>query len=447
MRISTVGAIDSSSLDEFLRVTFPSEFPNGTDTIVSGCATATLEKPCTVSNTIIEGAIQEDDGVRYMNHFHDPTVEWPDAGLRVLVGGQLLPGVASGEDAIRWQQETSTSQFASWRVARDEYKDALLSEWERSRVAGLTTIVGLLGSLMHIVEDQAAPAHTRNDPHPLNDGFHVWADKKEGSDLIKAIAATHPHADPGLLQTPSASGYAPVPIANLIDTTAADRAWTGCGTDLGLAEYSHGRFLSDDRLFGAEPVFGAGGSYAEPSLGDMMLVDTPGPLPGLVRSYYQYRPELACDSPYSLAASTVWSDVVDTVTLGRPLEPPLDDSVFAGYGALLFPRAIGYSAALLDYFFRGRVAVSPVCCVAPGGSTCWNGEPGSSTAVRVKISNISAAGEETVSTEGANSEGTAWAVVESGATPGRFQVSAPLRYTRYPPKDLAGRRDIRSSAP
>ena len=27
----------------------------------------------------------------------------------------------------------------------------------------------------------------------------------------------------------------------------------------------------------------------------------------------------------------------------------------ADYGALLFPRAIGYSAGLIDYFFRGQV--------------------------------------------------------------------------------------------
>ena len=34
----------------------------------------------------------------------------------------------------------------------------------------------------------------------------------------------------------------------------------------------------------------------------------------------------------------------------------LDPGVFADYAALLLPRAVGYSAALLDYFFRGRLS-------------------------------------------------------------------------------------------
>jgi hypothetical protein len=34
----------------------------------------------------------------------------------------------------------------------------------------------------------------------------------------------------------------------------------------------------------------------------------------------------------------------------------LDGQVFADYAALLLPRAVGYSAALLDYFFRGRLS-------------------------------------------------------------------------------------------
>lgn len=32
----------------------------------------------------------------------------------------------------------------------------------------------------------------------------------------------------------------------------------------------------------------------------------------------------------------------------------LDSRVYEDYAALLLPRAIGYSAGLLDYFFRGR---------------------------------------------------------------------------------------------
>ena len=37
----------------------------------------------------------------------------------------------------------------------------------------------------------------------------------------------------------------------------------------------------------------------------------------------------------------------------------LDDRVHTDYGKKLFPRAIGYSAGLIDYFFRGKIDSTP----------------------------------------------------------------------------------------
>ncbi len=37
----------------------------------------------------------------------------------------------------------------------------------------------------------------------------------------------------------------------------------------------------------------------------------------------------------------------------------LDDKVYVDYAQLLLPRAVGYSAALLDYFFRGNISIMP----------------------------------------------------------------------------------------
>jgi hypothetical protein len=47
------------------------------------------------------------------------------------------------------------------------------------------------------------------------------------------------------------------------------------------------------------------------------------------------------------------SYVIDPLT--TPTENGLDTKVFQGYGTKLFPRAIGYSAGLIDYFFRGSI--------------------------------------------------------------------------------------------
>ena len=54
--------------------------------------------------------------------------------------------------------------------------------------------------------------------------------------------------------------------------------------------------------------------------------------------------------------------------LATPTEKRLDDKVFQGYGAKLFPRAIGYSTGLIDYFVRGLIDGN-----APYGGTPLNG--------------------------------------------------------------------------
>ena len=45
--------------------------------------------------------------------------------------------------------------------------------------------------------------------------------------------------------------------------------------------------------------------------------------------------------------------VIDPLAIRN--EKGLDAKVFKGYGEKLFPRAIGYSAGLIDYFFRGKI--------------------------------------------------------------------------------------------
>jgi len=118
---------------------------------------------------------------------------------------------------------------------------------------------------------------------------------------------------------------------------------------IGLAEYSSTNFFSKNTVFSPSFPFPARRSV-DPGL---VLQD---PKTGNHRRYLSKPRD---------------GEVIDrlavTSALDQFLQPDLrskkiglDDSVFAEYASKLFPRAIGYSAGLLDYFFRGKLDVDLV---------------------------------------------------------------------------------------
>jgi hypothetical protein len=65
----------------------------------------------------------------------------------------------------------------------------------------------------------------------------------------------------------------------------------------------------------------------------------------------------------------------------------LDDLVFQNYAAHLLPRAIGYAAGLLDYFFRGRIEIAPPARFAYGLAAYQPGNAGAFSKLRFKVRN------------------------------------------------------------
>ncbi len=409
-----LSATNASQLDAFLQASFGSDFAQGVQTPVdAGCEN---HVGCNVITAIADGCTGEDDWARSLNHFHDPTVAWDDAGLRLSIvnHGQWLPPGSDWDDAAVWQQDLG--QSFSWGHARDRYATALVAPSRDARVEGLAATFRDVGHLIHIVQDMAAPAHTRNDPHRFGDGFHHWAAKDRALTRIDALGVAGAQLlrpDPVLLQWPSPSRAAPAPIANLIDTTnETDPGIVGCGMDMGLAEYSNGRFVSDDRLVELSLGPGPGPVYREPSISEMDIRELVEPVSGYRTKYYYYNYAYACDPDYAVAPVPAWVEFVDNGDPGGSgpsglVVPRLTNTIFEGYADLLLPRAVSYSAALIDYFVRGELDVQPACCLAPGTSHCWKDEPGEATWLRVNVSNASPSGEET------SGQGKAWAVIES----------------------------------
>jgi hypothetical protein len=345
----------------------------------------------TARNWVIEGSKLEDvPATRVVHHFHHPLAfTWQIAGLG-------FPPWATS--AVLWQQHASQDTVLglpgpgswSWPNARDRYREALTLATKLGRDAALARALRALGQVLHLLQDASLPAHTRNDDHlyftvgPVDigfpDGYERHVDKLDPLELagplslsvrpvdtLFTVARNAPRMDPASL------AQAPTPITTLIDTgqyTGANPEVTSIpgapAPSVGLAEYSHANFFSDDTIFADQSILGR---IPFPSLASVDPTPRLESYPRTGRSRYYFWKSQHGDTGYRLVtASALHGSVIQTLAAKTM---SLDALVFQDYATRLLPRAVGYSAALVDYFFRGRLALT----VDPNGVLITNGTP------------------------------------------------------------------------
>ena len=301
----------------------------------------------TVREWMIEGSNTEDNGIRFVNHFHEPL---SNLGSRIFSGISVIEwslksvGAQGGEDSY------------SWNDAREYYFKALTSPTKSERDENWGKTFRALGQVMHLLQDSANPSHVRDDPHPSLfgvgdvDGLH---DYMEGQSVVSYPGATFFTPDPSLLQSEH-SGGPPDPLANLFDTNTYNGNNPGAtlGTDVGITEYTSANFFSDDTIPGQS------GTVLPLFPNAFELVPAPVPLP------YLTLPRLGSPTfPAARAAKLTGNQAVATFLLTNTNfdligKLQLDDGVYDAQAQNLIPRAIDYSAAVLDYFFRGELDVT-----------------------------------------------------------------------------------------
>lgn len=335
-----------SSLDNFLKTALGFEFPSG--------ISQPLEGPKIVTRLIQDGALLEDSLAlrRVRHHFHNPKLSWDQAGLRPP--GSSIP---IGQSSVVWSQNTNQNLVdggkRSWHQAREAYFIALTSTSHSERNKWFATTFRLLGHAIHHVQDAAVPSHTRNDSHlPVvnSDRFHAFAERPEILALINTIAASPLDASFLSNQVSSDSRY-PVPIARLFDTSAGDIGGSalGNGDGIGIAEYSNANFFSDDTIFPE--------TFPYPGLANLQLsAPELDPTTGKKKTYLIFKPGFGDGTNYRLAQASSLRNITGT---NVPTDIGLDYKVFTDYAFKLFARAIGYSAGMIDYFFRGDIRVDP----------------------------------------------------------------------------------------
>jgi hypothetical protein len=332
----TLRAARSSNMDNFLKTVLGFEFANGINEGLLG-------NP--VERHIQNGAVKEDTPFwRVVNHFHNPKLSWDQAGLRP-------PGSPSpiGQSSIVWSQNINQGYGgkASWHQAREAYFNALTATDPFVRKVRWAETFRFLGHALHHVQDAASPSHTRNDSHaPGNsDALHSFSERSEILALIDSISAM-PLGASFLSNQPSPDSRYPIPIARLLDSTAGDigASALGTGSGIGIAEYSNANFFSDDTIFPE--------TFPYPGLSNLqMAVPEHDPQTEKKKRYLIFKPGFGDGTNYRLAQASSLRNITGT---NVPTDIGLDYKVLTDYAFKLFPRAISYSAGLIDYFFRAE---------------------------------------------------------------------------------------------
>jgi hypothetical protein len=306
----------------------------------------------TIPEWVRAGARDEDDTfsesfARYRNHFFDPTPGAPNAGGFT---GLLPPlGTASGRPGPDWSLEPSEipGQNYSYRDAREYLLKGLTEPGKTDREKNLAKAFYALGHVLHVLQDLAVPQHTRNDAHPLGSHYEKFTDD----------AARDRFAPYTLTYTGG-----PVPAFSSVRDLWVDMAkfsnrnFVSAGKDRNF-RYNAGTWLPSRKYENPKP-FGA--------TEEVPIEQLPGISPEIVawcggNCLMRFIASKADDGDPVIPRAATFS--ILTEDLSRVPNAPAFDVSLNRYNfmgperahGLLIPRAVSYTAALFDYFFRGRI--------------------------------------------------------------------------------------------
>jgi hypothetical protein len=301
-----------------------------------------------------DGAREEDIPlVRTYNHFHDPTKSLVSAGLDDYIEVLGIPLLhVTGDSSVLWAQaenQTFTSadgivysfETWSWPKAMDYYYQALTSSDKTVREQNLAYTFRALGQVMHLLSDSAVPDHVRNEAHASGWHYEKWCE--QNSSNLNATADSVDYSITTISLVPALS-----PITNFWDTMP-DPGYNI--NPLGLAEYTNYNFLSRKTIFK---------KYLYPQQPNEFSLEPVTAEDGKpdFRVYFAGFTSDEHTIDYLASTGYLWSDLIDISS--EDLDDSrfnLDDNCFENYASLLIPHAVGYSAGLLNYFFRGQLEI------------------------------------------------------------------------------------------
>jgi len=350
------------------------------------------------------GATFEDSGARALNHFYDPLSNRP-----LTVFGVSLANYASPDWALEDVQEINGTfgvgaQEFSYRDARRYFHQALTSssDADRQKYFGLT--FQTLGQVIHHLQDMAQPQHVRNDPH-LDQGREVLGIQLNPlyNPSLYELYTNNVRNSLPYVGTQSAPLY---PDVNLgLFPTPRTFWWHVQGR--GISQFTNYNFVSADTNFGTGrynfPLFD---SSLRTAIDIQQLCANANPqcanpnLNGqLIFFGNRVHDDYTGDTTINPYASTYSVFDADLVKAGKQPVFSLNRFNFDLAQGFLIPRAVAYSAGMINYFFRGQMQISLpdegvygiVDHATPEGGDPQTGGFGT---IKLKLQNLTPAGSD-----------------------------------------------------
>ncbi len=244
-----------------------------------------------------------------------------------------------------------------------------------------------LGDVIHLLQDMGQPQHTRNDWHSglgcLPGGACALGHASFFENYLEARTLQRPYfflkegfTRPPILVPPIVaqvktlefSGYGSPPTFNSYGDYFATATGSGNSSGKGLANYSNRGFYS----FGTNIGSLAGSTYPSPSPSGSGLNTEIVTYPDLkdiagntVSGYAKFKTGTVLDTATGLPDDNVklatvgpWDQFLQQKSSSWS-GPTLNHYNYDEQARLLVPRAVAYSAGLIDYFFRGQMFVGP----------------------------------------------------------------------------------------
>ncbi|CAH1194090.1 conserved exported hypothetical protein [Candidatus Nitrotoga sp. BS] len=352
---------------------------------------AFFASPTTILELFAKGANDEDDGLRSLHHFFNPLTN----------ASMYTPPWSDSPDwAVSAPDDPSSVKF-SFKQAREYLWQAtanpLNSYAFRQKQFGM--MFESLGHVIHHLEDMTQPQHVRDDQHCDIDLcrlvgqyspslYESFTAKEDGTLPFGGYDPVYSSADTASFNT----------MRNFWTTTVNDN------TGKGIAEYTNRGFVSKGTNLDTTV-------FAQPALGSSTALDTdiatlcgedalmgyaacPAGLSGAMTMYSS----IVTDNYRTTAGTRVNSRTSTQSIFDQDLQDAGGGQIFSlnrfnfhTAQSLLIPRAVGYSAGLINYFFRGKMQIS----LPPDGVySLIDGTTTGFSKVKLGLTNASPPGED-----------------------------------------------------
>jgi hypothetical protein len=313
-----------------------------------------------------DGTENEDDFPRPISHFFDPVHQ-----AKLTIGYYpVCFGIPGTTRADWWALEPTLQGISNGSDivdAREHYKSAVLGPNPGTRNSAQKMLFGTLGHVIHLIQDMAQPEHTRNDQHLtfsnrfLRNGYQpsIWETWSDAN-----LASAPPSQFSGY-PTPSFATFGAYFTTN--QRTADDRS-----VGRGLADFSNRSFVTQDTNYGDYSPRTACEIFPEPRITDAIPWATTGTYQVILSDGSRVN-KTVTEDVYSLQLldSNVSVSLVDrfhTHVSSIDIETrryvagarfySLSDKSYQSRADFLMPRAVGYSAGIIQRFFSGKLDAS-----------------------------------------------------------------------------------------